>query len=120
MKSTDHLPFCKFTNAQWPNTPRVFGMLRTTQHGEDNTIPRSKYREFHWFWPQAPESDLAHDDEVDACSGALEILNPQMNSWGASKRFARRWRSCNRPNALGFAFARLMASDLCRHTRVNI
>jgi hypothetical protein len=26
--------------------------------------------------------DLAHDDEVDACSGALEMLNPQMNSWG--------------------------------------
>jgi Terminase RNaseH-like domain len=22
--------------------------------------------------------DLAHDDEVDACSGALEMLNPQM------------------------------------------
>ena len=26
--------------------------------------------------------DLAHDDEVDACSGALEMLNPHMNSWG--------------------------------------
>ena len=26
--------------------------------------------------------DLAHDDEVDACNGALEILNAQMNSWG--------------------------------------
>jgi predicted phage terminase large subunit-like protein len=26
--------------------------------------------------------DLAHNDEVDACSGALEMLNPQMNSWG--------------------------------------
>jgi hypothetical protein len=26
--------------------------------------------------------DLAHDDEVDACSGALERLNPQMESWG--------------------------------------
>ena len=26
--------------------------------------------------------ELAHDDEVDACSGALEMLNPQMNSWG--------------------------------------
>jgi hypothetical protein len=24
--------------------------------------------------------DLAHDDEVDACSGALEILNAQMNA----------------------------------------
>ena len=26
--------------------------------------------------------DLAHDDEVDACSGALEMLNPRMQSWG--------------------------------------
>ena len=26
--------------------------------------------------------DLAHDDEVDACSGALEMLNPRMSSWG--------------------------------------
>jgi predicted phage terminase large subunit-like protein len=26
--------------------------------------------------------DLAHDDEVDACSGALEMLNPHMNGWG--------------------------------------
>jgi hypothetical protein len=25
--------------------------------------------------------DLAHDDEVDACSGALEMLNPAMTSW---------------------------------------
>jgi hypothetical protein len=26
--------------------------------------------------------DLAHDDEVDACSGALEMLSPPMQSWG--------------------------------------
>jgi hypothetical protein len=26
--------------------------------------------------------DLSHDDEADACSGALEMLNPQMASWG--------------------------------------
>jgi predicted phage terminase large subunit-like protein len=26
--------------------------------------------------------ELAHDDEVDACSGALEMLNPRMSSWG--------------------------------------
>jgi predicted phage terminase large subunit-like protein len=26
--------------------------------------------------------DLAHDHEVDACSGALEMLNPQMKSEG--------------------------------------
>jgi hypothetical protein len=26
--------------------------------------------------------DVAHDDEVDAGSGALEMLNPQMKGWG--------------------------------------
>ena len=26
--------------------------------------------------------DLAHDDEVDACSGAYELLNPKMKAWG--------------------------------------
>jgi predicted phage terminase large subunit-like protein len=26
--------------------------------------------------------DLAHDDEVDACSGALEMFNPHMENWG--------------------------------------
>jgi predicted phage terminase large subunit-like protein len=25
--------------------------------------------------------DLAHDDQVDGCSGALEMLNPQVTSW---------------------------------------
>jgi hypothetical protein len=56
-------------------------------------------RLWHWRWSQLllplvlscftsavgvlegfPE--LAHDDEVDACSGALEMLNPQMKGWG--------------------------------------
>ena len=26
--------------------------------------------------------DLAHDEEVDACSGALEMLSPNMKHWG--------------------------------------
>jgi hypothetical protein len=26
--------------------------------------------------------DLAYDDEVDACGGALEMLNPHIKSWG--------------------------------------
>ena len=34
--------------------------------------------------------DLAHDDEVDACSGALEMLNPQMNGWGAFEALRQR------------------------------
>jgi predicted phage terminase large subunit-like protein len=34
--------------------------------------------------------DLAHDDEVDACSGALEMLNPQMKGWGIFFELYRR------------------------------
>jgi len=40
--------------------------------------------------------DLAHDDEVDACSGALEMLNPQMESWSfyeATRRKAEQLRA---------------------------
>ena len=33
--------------------------------------------------------DLAHDDEVDACSGALEMLNQQMNDWRIYERYHR-------------------------------
>jgi hypothetical protein len=32
--------------------------------------------------------DLAHDDEVDACSGAMKTLNPQMKGYAAHE-FAR-------------------------------
>jgi predicted phage terminase large subunit-like protein len=46
--------------------------------------------------------DLAHDDEVDACSGALEMLNPHMKGYGifeASRREAERLRAeqCPKP-----------------------
>jgi predicted phage terminase large subunit-like protein len=34
--------------------------------------------------------DLAHDDEVDACSGALEMLNPKMKGWGSYEAIRRR------------------------------
>jgi len=33
--------------------------------------------------------DLSHDDEVDACSGALEMLNPQMRGWAQSEVMRR-------------------------------
>ena len=43
--------------------------------------------------------DLAHDDEVDACSGALEMLNPPMKSWGFFElRVSARNRSIRPPN----------------------
>src|SRR5262249_31379595 len=34
--------------------------------------------------------DLAHDDEVDACSGALEMLNPDMEGYGAFEAMRQR------------------------------
>jgi predicted phage terminase large subunit-like protein len=34
--------------------------------------------------------DLPHDDEVDACSGAYEMLNPPMKSWGAFEAMRQR------------------------------
>src|SRR5262249_27829738 len=33
--------------------------------------------------------DLAHDDVVDACAGALEMLNPQMKGWGIFEWYRR-------------------------------
>jgi predicted phage terminase large subunit-like protein len=33
--------------------------------------------------------DLAHDDEVDACSGALEMLNPDMKGYGIFELYGR-------------------------------
>jgi len=33
--------------------------------------------------------ELAHDDEVDACSGALEMLNPAMKAWGLFEYYRR-------------------------------
>jgi len=53
--------------------------------------------------------ELAHDDEVDACSGALEMLNPNMNSWGiyelyrqqAEKLQAEREATSGAPNHMG-------------------
>jgi hypothetical protein len=35
--------------------------------------------------PDATAQGLAHEDEVDACSGALEMLNPNLKSWGFFK-----------------------------------
>ena len=34
--------------------------------------------------------DLAHDDEVDACSGAYELHNPKMKGWGAFEAMRQR------------------------------
>ena len=34
--------------------------------------------------------DFAHGDEVDTCSGPLEMLNPQMESWGLYELYRQR------------------------------
>jgi predicted phage terminase large subunit-like protein len=34
--------------------------------------------------------DLAHNDEVDACSGALEMLHPEMKGWAFYELYRRR------------------------------
>jgi len=34
--------------------------------------------------------DLSHDDEVDACSTAMEMLNPPMKSWGLFEHTRRK------------------------------
>ena len=36
--------------------------------------------------------DLAHDDEVDACSDALEMPNPQMKGWNIWELYRRQAR----------------------------
>ena len=36
--------------------------------------------------------DIARDDEVDACSGALEMLNPHMKSWGIYELYRRQYQ----------------------------
>ena len=46
--------------------------------------------------------ELAHDDEVDACSAALEMLNPHMKAYGifeTTRREAERLRAeqCPKP-----------------------
>jgi len=40
--------------------------------------------------------DLAHDDEVDACSGAPEMLNPQINSLGIYKLYQQQAEAVER------------------------
>jgi hypothetical protein len=34
--------------------------------------------------------DLPHDDQVDACSGGYEMLNPPIKGWGAFEAARRR------------------------------
>ncbi len=60
-------PFCELDPAGTDQAISIFGRHLDSDH--------------HYCRLRYP--DLAHNDEVDACSGALEMLNPNMNSWGA-------------------------------------
>jgi Terminase RNaseH-like domain len=44
--------------------------------------------------------ELAHDDEVDACSGAREMLSPNMKDWAKSSGCAERRKSSTRRSNL--------------------
>jgi predicted phage terminase large subunit-like protein len=43
--------------------------------------------------------ELAHDDEVDACSGALEMLNPAMKGWGIYELYRQQAERLHQPNS---------------------
>src|SRR6202007_922852 len=58
-----------------------FGPFSSQCRAENVKIRRGPWNE-ELFRVLEGFPDLAHDDEVDACSGALEMLNPQMKSWG--------------------------------------
>jgi predicted phage terminase large subunit-like protein len=58
--------------------------------------------------------DLAHDDEVDACSGALEMLNPAMKGWNIFELYRqqaerlkprqRSWVRLRAPHGIGAVY----------------
>jgi len=58
-----------------------FGPFSTQCRANNVKIRRGSWNE-ELFRVLEGFPDLAHDDEVDACSGALEMLNPQMAGWG--------------------------------------
>jgi hypothetical protein len=47
--------------------------------------------------------------EVDACSGALEMLNPQMNSWGIYEAARRRAEKLKHPEPVEECYVRVKA-----------
>ena len=58
-----------------------FGPFSSQCRAGNLTILRAPWNE-DLFGVLEGVPELAHDDEVDACSGALEMLNPQMTGWG--------------------------------------
>jgi len=55
--------------------------------------------------------DLAHDDEVDACSGALEMLNPQMESWGIYEFYRQKAEALRAEKERGGAIKRSISAS---------
>jgi hypothetical protein len=73
-----------FPDRRWPCSPSL-GKYRRGSWNEE------LFRVLEGF----PE--LAHDDEVDACSGALEMLNPQMKGWGIYELYMQKARRSGVP-----------------------
>jgi predicted phage terminase large subunit-like protein len=65
-----------------------FGPLSSQCRAGNVKIRRAPWNE-DLFYALEGFPDLAHDDEVDACSGALEMLNPQMSSRGIYELYRR-------------------------------
>src|SRR6516225_2049596 len=65
----------------WRHQLAMFGPFSTQCRAGNVKIRRGSWNE-ELFRVLEGFPDLAHDDEVDACSGALEMLNPQMKGWG--------------------------------------
>ena len=74
-------------------------------------IPRGSWNE-ELFCVLEGFPDLSHDDEVDACSGALEMLNPQMRAGAYMNSIVgrlRRWRLRRRLQSA--------VRGMCRHLK---
>lgn len=65
-----------------------FGPFSSQCRGGNVKILRGPWNE-DFFRVLEGFPDLAHDDEADACSGALEMLNPQTKGWGQSEVMRR-------------------------------
>jgi len=65
-----------------------FGPFSSQCRGGNLKIRRGSWNE-ELFRVLEGFPEFAHDDEVDACSGALEMLSPDMRNWGLHEHIRR-------------------------------
>jgi hypothetical protein len=77
--------------------PRLLGASAQRRFDARNAEPAIWIQRGPWNEELVSERfpDLAHEDEVDACSGALEMLNPPMKSWGSFELARQRAQQIN-------------------------